>query len=71
MTRPSPECTLQVFVYGYILFYSSKVISDGSEMLLAVYGPGLYCARRAARPSPRRGAHTHARRAPKALSAGC
>lgn len=26
--------------YGYILFVASKTISDGSEMLLSLYGPG-------------------------------
>lgn len=37
----------QILVYGFILFYASKVISNGSEMLLSVYGPGP-CARTAA-----------------------
>lgn len=27
--------------YGYILFVASKTISDGSEMLLSLYGPGI------------------------------
>jgi Ca2+/Na+ antiporter len=28
-------------VYGVLLFRASKIISDGSEMLLAIYGPGI------------------------------
>jgi Ca2+/Na+ antiporter len=30
-----------ILVYGYILFKASKIISNGSEMLLLLYGPGL------------------------------
>ena len=29
-----------IICYGYILFIASKIMSDGSEMLLAIYGPG-------------------------------
>lgn len=33
--------TFLMAVYGYILFTASNIISDGSEMLLCIYGPGI------------------------------
>src|SRR5437868_2731462 len=44
---PSPEdmgvipIIFMLVVYGFVLFNASKTISDGSEMLLLIYGPGL------------------------------
>jgi len=35
-----PLCSMMV-VYGYILFRASKIIGEGSEMLMLLYGPGI------------------------------
>lgn len=37
----SPALAFMMLIYGYILMQGSKLIGNGSEMLLLLYGPGI------------------------------
>ena len=40
-TMDFPALLFMMCVYGYVLMTGSQIISQGSEMLLLIYGPGI------------------------------